>query len=169
MSYYMMHGLGAALRGFGRAFGGSEECTTGEVWDSASETCLCAAGLVPSPVVGGGCVPVKTGGTTGDSCLMKGMDYDIASQSCIPRCPPGYGHDTAGNCVSKAVYDREHGLTPGGGAGPAPGEGTDAIAKASMPWLIGAAVGVGALALFAVTAGKKKRETDPYRPNRRHR
>ena len=164
MSYVMMSGIGRALRGFS----GPEDCTTGEFWDAASETCLCQAGLTPSPVVGGGCVSVKSGGTTGDACLMKGMDYDIASQSCIPRCPPVYVHDTSGKCVSSAAYDRERGLLTSGGAAPPPGS-PEAIAKASMPWLIGAAVGVGALALFALTAGKKKPERPAYHPNRRAR
>lgn len=143
----------------GRAFGAASDCTTGEFFDEPSGECLCKPGLTPSPVVGGGCVAVKTGGTTGDTCLMKGMDYDIATQKCIPRCPAGQGRDVSGNCVSLAEWDKAHGFEPaggGGGGGAQPGpETTEQMAKASFPWVAGAAVGVAVLALIAAMTGKK--------------
>lgn len=44
-------------------YAGPEQCTTGEYWDEAVGECLCTPGLVPAPVVGGGCVsaPRPTG------------------------------------------------------------------------------------------------------------
>jgi hypothetical protein len=160
-------------------FGAASDCTTGEFFDEPSGECLCKPGLTPSPVVGGGCVAVKTGGTTGDTCLMKGMDYDIATQRCIPRCPAGQGHDINGNCVSLADWDKEHGFEPsgggGGGGGGAPtAETPEAMAKASFPWVIGAAVGIAAIALVAAMTGKKAPEgrssgSQRYAANRRRR
>jgi len=162
----------------GRSFGAAADCASGEFFDEPSGECLCKPGLTPSPVVGGGCVAVKTGGTTGDTCLMKGMDYDIATQQCIPRCPAGQGRDVSGNCVSLVAWDTEHGITPsgggGGGGGGAPAAETpEAMAKASFPWVAGAAVGVVAIALIAAMTGKKAPEgrssSRAYAANRRRR
>jgi len=143
----------------GRSFGAAADCAPGEFFDEPSGECLCKPGLTPSPVVGGGCVAVKTGGTTGDTCLMKGMDYDIATQKCIPRCPPGQGRDVSGNCVSLVAWDTAHGITPaggggGGGGGQPAAETPEQVAKASFPWVAGAAVGIVAIALIAAMTGK---------------
>lgn len=156
----------------------ASDCTTGEFFDETVGECLCNPGLVPAPLVGGGCVtPAKPlpaagkGGRDPASCLLLGMDYSVQAQQCVPKCPAGQGRDIAGNCVSVAAWDVAHGITPAGGGAAAPTtmpEDAAKISKAAMPWIAGAAVGVIGLALLATFAKKKPAAGQPgYRQNRR--
>jgi hypothetical protein len=142
-----------AMRGFGQDDPDLAFCDEGEYFDIIAETCLCQPGKTPTAEVGGGCVyPIKAAGeTTGDECLMKGMDFDIASKTCIPKCAPGQGRDMNGNCVSV-------GGAGGGGAQvlppPAPKPASSFASMLSSPWFIGGALLLGVVAIGAAVSKK---------------
>lgn len=113
---------------------------------SPEETCM-AAGNVYNPVTGE-CVSSATV-TPAQTCKNAGMIWQ--NGTCV---------DPLANKTKPGTAPLEPGGpgTPGWGSGgsaqtPIVSEGT---AKAAMPWLVGAAVGVGVLALIATAASKKK-------------
>lgn len=118
---------------------------TGECMGPTPEERCMSAGNVYNPVTGD-CVASSVV-TPAQTCKNAGMTWN--GSACI---------DPLADKTKPGTSPLEPGGpgTPGwggGGAQPIVSEGT---AKAAMPWLIGAAVGVGVLALIATAASKKK-------------
>jgi hypothetical protein len=134
------------------AYGADNLQTAGETGINAgslAEQACMGAGLVWNPVTGE-CVSSSVI-TPEQTCKNAGMIW--TGSTCVD---PLAGKTKPGTAPLEPSGPGTPGWVSGGGGGaPAPAV-SEATAKAAMPWLIGAAVGVGVLALIATAASKKK-------------
>lgn len=138
------------------AFGDASQCGVNEFWDAQVAACMCKPGTAYNPNMEQ-CMPTNSEGAPPEAyldCLNRSGKRWIYGQ-CVDDCPPGYGFNADGQCVSMAEYDASHG---GGGGGGVQSVATAAKAGLGNKTLLLGIAAVAGIATIAMLA-KPKRAT----------